>query len=473
MTEPRRTRRIDAAKIRPVRWAWTSWLPLTKLSLILGEEKVGKGLFAAYLIAQLTRGTLDGDLYGSPVNVLVIGDEDGIEEDWAPRLIAAGADLDRVTFDQLDAEQGPLNISRDADRLGATIERDEVRIVIFDQLLDNLPSDVSMNDQKDVRQALQPLTLLARETDTAIIGVLHPNKRRGGSFRDRVGGSAAFFARSRSGLMVARHPDDRDQRVVFSGGVNNAKPPPVLAWKIGELKHEINGRRFATPYVTDITETDLSAHEIMLGRADDQVKAQPGPKPSSMRTEAEAELRRVLDDGEWHAAGDVISQVIAATSCDKHHVTKGRTNIGAATRLTGFGTGHEWYLPPDIEIKIVSTAPGELPKLEGVPAKARQSAAGASSGEARDQAAELPDNVTIDGGSEVEVEPLLDYCAEALPAPACECESPLPQPAADGLPLSCGKCGKAARCHADVLAELANEQYQPLQSSDAMKGTNR
>jgi hypothetical protein len=88
-----RTRGVDWKRVRPLRWLWTHRIPIGMLSLLVGEESVGKGTLAAWLIARATRGELDGDSQGEPVRVLVIGDEDGFEPIWVPRLHVAGADL--------------------------------------------------------------------------------------------------------------------------------------------------------------------------------------------------------------------------------------------------------------------------------------------------------------------------------------------------------------------------------------------
>ncbi len=61
-------------------------VPLGLPSLVVGEESIGKGTVMAWIVAKATRGELDGDLAGEPVNVLIVGDEDGFESVWAPRV---------------------------------------------------------------------------------------------------------------------------------------------------------------------------------------------------------------------------------------------------------------------------------------------------------------------------------------------------------------------------------------------------
>jgi hypothetical protein len=87
----------DFTKIvaRPVEWLWRQRIALAKLTALSGRPKVGKGLFYSRLIAQVTRGDLDGDLDG-PRDVILVTTEDEPGDTLKPRLMAAGADLGRV-----------------------------------------------------------------------------------------------------------------------------------------------------------------------------------------------------------------------------------------------------------------------------------------------------------------------------------------------------------------------------------------
>lgn len=61
-----RLREVDYERVRPLRWLWARRIPCGLPSLLVGEEGVGKGTAVAWLIAQTTRGTLDGDLENMP-----------------------------------------------------------------------------------------------------------------------------------------------------------------------------------------------------------------------------------------------------------------------------------------------------------------------------------------------------------------------------------------------------------------------
>jgi AAA domain len=107
-------RNPDPASARPVRWAWEKRIPIGKVSLVVGNEGVGKGTVTAWLSGKLSRGKPAGDLFGKPSNVLVIGDEDVLDDTWTPRLHVAGTDMRRVFFQHVgDADvdfMDPLDI---------------------------------------------------------------------------------------------------------------------------------------------------------------------------------------------------------------------------------------------------------------------------------------------------------------------------------------------------------------------------
>ena len=64
------------------------------LNLLVGEEGVGKSVFAGWVAAQTTRGRLPGTLEEAERRILVVGDEDDWNNVWTPRLKANGARLE-------------------------------------------------------------------------------------------------------------------------------------------------------------------------------------------------------------------------------------------------------------------------------------------------------------------------------------------------------------------------------------------
>jgi hypothetical protein len=94
----RRVRLTPASTIkpRPVRWVWEDRIPAGEVTLTPGRGGLGKSTFHAWMIAELTRGTLPGVHFGTPKPCIIAASEDSWERTIVPRLIAAGANMDLV-----------------------------------------------------------------------------------------------------------------------------------------------------------------------------------------------------------------------------------------------------------------------------------------------------------------------------------------------------------------------------------------
>ena len=81
----------------PVDWLWPGWIAAGKLHLIGGAPGTGKTTLAAGLAAIVTRGGQWPDGSRARVGSVVIwSGEDDNADTLIPRLLAAGADMDRV-----------------------------------------------------------------------------------------------------------------------------------------------------------------------------------------------------------------------------------------------------------------------------------------------------------------------------------------------------------------------------------------
>lgn len=219
----RKVRLTSAAEIkpRPVRWLWDGRLALGTLGLLAGREGIGKSTCAYWLAGRITRGSLDGEMYGTPKAVLIAATEDSWEHTIVPRLMVNGADLTKVY--RIDVEHDGLvvglSLPRDLIALEEAALSVEAGLLILDPLMSRLGS-LDTHKDAEVRQALEPLVAIADRAKFAIIGLIHHNKSGSGDPLNLVMGSKAFTAVARSVHTVAVHPDDEDQRV-FGTPKNN------------------------------------------------------------------------------------------------------------------------------------------------------------------------------------------------------------------------------------------------------------
>jgi hypothetical protein len=330
--------RADIEQARPFRWLWQDRILLGYLNLMVGEEGVGKSTFVCHVAARTTRGELPGTLDGEPHSIVIVGDEDSWKHVWTPRLHAAGADTDRCMrisradgIDITDAEQ--------MTNLEAFIEEHDVKLVFFDAMLDNIGYTDSWKD-KQVRQAFAKLRQVADKTDCSVLFSMHPNKR-GGTFRERVSGTPAFNALSRSSLFIAKHPTELGRVVMVRAKGNYSKEPLAYEFSIEEIEvvteHVPAG--ITTTALAHIAETSLSETDIFNGSRDARRDA------NSKAGYARQRIGELLADRQPHKSAEVVAQIRSERpDIPLTTIKDAATALGVGKQKVGFKDGWVWQL---------------------------------------------------------------------------------------------------------------------------------
>lgn len=335
-------RTANLERARPFRWAWEPRILIGYINLLVGEEGIGKGTFVAWILAQVTRGKLPGSLAGHASNVAIAGDEDNFDHIWVPRLKAAGANLNRVQY--IDSgPSGVLDVKADSEELSEFVGDLKIAVLYFDQLLDNLGYTDTWKD-KQIRDALAPLRRVAQEADLAVLAAMHPNKR-GGSFRDRVSGSPAFNALSRSSLYVARHPHDAERVVAVRAKGNYAGEAPGFEFRIEETivdnpptKH----RRRAL----SITSSRIVDQRDSLVRTADVLDAKPDRRrDDSQRGVARNALAAMFADGKPRRAKAVRADV-SKLGASERAISDAARDLGLRKYQDDAFPAQWWWAPP-------------------------------------------------------------------------------------------------------------------------------
>lgn len=202
---------VRASDIEPadVQWLNFPYEPMGELIVIGGPGGVGKGLFLADRAARITTGAKwPLSSRRAPLgNVIWCEAEDKLAPTIIPRLIAAGADMDRVTlYTGQQAEEFYKEVKR------SDIIRDNVRMLVLSPLLSFLPGLAESNSELDVRRNLSPLEELVAETMCGVYGIMHINKKSDQTAIQRLGGSVAFGNVVRA-AMVLRAEENNTTRV--------------------------------------------------------------------------------------------------------------------------------------------------------------------------------------------------------------------------------------------------------------------
>ena len=217
--------------VRSIAWMWPGRFAVGKLGLIGGMPDMGKGLISAFLAAAVTaRVDLPcGEGKTPHGNVLWFTAEDDIEDTVVPRLIAAGADLERVkivrTMRRSEKER-TFNLVTDLPDLRKAIERvGNVILVIIDPMSAYVGvGKVNTSSTTDVRGFLTPLTQLAAELQICVIGIMHFNKKVDvTSAILRIADSMAYVAAARHVYVVLEDPHVEGRRL-FMKAKNNLAP---------------------------------------------------------------------------------------------------------------------------------------------------------------------------------------------------------------------------------------------------------
>ena len=188
-------------------------LPLGEVSLLGADGGTGKGIWQAQLIAYVTAGKTSGFFPLPPQQtgkVLLLAGEDDPGKVLKARLLAAGADMNRVlvlTADDYFGKTGqPLTLKDQA--LADFAAKAGPLLLIVDPLQSFLPAGVEMASRNQMRSILLPLKAIAAAQQCAVLLVMHSNKKQGVSDRKRLADSSDIWDMARSVLMMGRSNSD-------------------------------------------------------------------------------------------------------------------------------------------------------------------------------------------------------------------------------------------------------------------------
>ena len=189
---------LTAACIKPVtyKYLWRPWLPLGHLALVEGDEGVGKSLFLARVVADVTGGPrIDGGRRRRPGRwALYLAGEESLAGSVVPRLAAAGADLGKVSFGPAAGANGRCwrpELPRDLHRVEALLKQLRPGALVLEPVVSFFGREVDWRRDQDAHAVLDPLVLLAADYDCALIGARHWTKAASGPALARGMGSRA------------------------------------------------------------------------------------------------------------------------------------------------------------------------------------------------------------------------------------------------------------------------------------------
>lgn len=349
------TVRADKVVQQTIDWIWDGHLAQGQHTCIAGVQGDGKSQLVYKLAAAVTtEGNWPGTDQKAPLgNVIVLNAEDTVADVLAPRLAAAGCNMERVYIVTAVRDKGrkrKFNLQADLDKLAklaATIG--DVKLITFDPVSSYLGGDLDSHHNTALRDALDPITAMAEKTGAAVVSVTHFNKTtKGVSALNRVMGGAGFTAAPRAAFAVIRDAKDKSKRMMLSLKGNLAAEGSAYGMifhietkEVGTDKR--NDKPIVAPFIAWDGTTDMTADEALAATLETK-KAETG---------ALAEAKQFLIDMLDNAP--MLSKDVKAQAADygiaPETLRRARENLGIICRKRAdkFGKGPWlWSLPDEL-----------------------------------------------------------------------------------------------------------------------------
>jgi hypothetical protein len=204
------------------RWLAANRLPRAAVSLLIGDEGIGKSLLWVLVVTYITTGKPFpgfGIPARDPGHVILICTEDDWSTAVLPRLQVAGANLHMIRVICIDKDgSGSPIFPRDLPLIRNADPKPD--LVVVDCWLDTVPASLSVRDAQQARLALHPWREIATNTDAAIWLLAHSNRVGTGTLRDRYG--ATYVLRQKARMTIYAMEDEDGTLLVGPDKTNGA-----------------------------------------------------------------------------------------------------------------------------------------------------------------------------------------------------------------------------------------------------------
>ena len=333
-------------KAVPIDWLWPGWLAAGKLHVLGGQPGTGKTTLAMKMAAVISRGGTWPDGRFAPVgNVIIWSGEDDPADTLLPRLLAAGADPERVFFVtglKEGTEERPFDPARDMPVLRETVAGiPNVKLIVCDPIVSAVAGDSHKN--AETRRALAPLVDLAADRGAALVGITHFSKGTAGREPvERITGSLAFGALARVVMVAAKETEGEDGtggRRIFARAKSNIGPDDGgFAYRLDQVPMP-GDDRIAASVVTFGDRIEGSARDMLAAA---EGSPEDGPMGSA-KADAEAFLLDVLLNDPTPTKQ--VKAAAAEAGLAWATVRRAKDTLKVVARKEGMDGGWLWSLP--------------------------------------------------------------------------------------------------------------------------------
>jgi putative DNA primase/helicase len=357
--------RFSTRKAVPIRWLWPGYLAEGKLTMLNGEPGHGKSLVTIDIAARITTAKQWPDGTPNelpPSDVLLMTEEEDADDTILPRFQTAGGDPKRLASLTINNGDGTFSIEKDADRLEKLIKGGAFKLIILDPVIDYTRAKQNMDEE--VRPVLNRLVKLARETNVAVLGVNHLNKKVDLSAVHRVAGARAWVSVARLNFLLGKGDDSNGLRHICPLKMN------VAADSGASLDYKIESERLDIPDDRDGIHISVATSQprvMWQGKGTATIETITKAQMTSKEELPAVEwLRDYLSDGQWHPTKRTHEDAQKDVGISPATLKRAKDKLGVESRLVGMPAKGEWRLPVSSPAVPVGSLPSE--RVSGEPA---------------------------------------------------------------------------------------------------------
>lgn len=343
------TRRASTIQPRPIRWLWPNHVQIGAVNLVAGPEGRGKSMVAVDIAARTTTGAVWPD--GSQPEqgrVLYCSAEEDAESVIVPRLIAAGADLDRVDIvDGLGKKDGEvvadIDLRKCLPAVREKLEEADYRLCVWDTF-QSCALSTNHKENTEQKAVVQPLQTMAEDTGVAVLCIEH--HARGGFGRGNPDSAVLGGGLTRTARVifhVIECPDDPEEtRLFIPGKMNNTGKDQDLGWKFtfSEVRVPIADEQRPVPRVRWLEPAGVSLSEVASRLS--------GGGQTTDSGEFDRAVEWLRNNLKEPTAAGVMEEGYKAAGISKSTITRARTSLMIETKRVG--TGWLWYPAPEVTV---------------------------------------------------------------------------------------------------------------------------
>lgn len=307
------------------------------INVVAGKPNQGKGLFVAHLAATLSQ---RGE------HVIYCAMEDDPREMTGPRLVAAGADMGKITFWRFQLPQQMEQVVKLA-------RERNTQLVILDPVAAILGRGVSRFSDS-IRKVTNPMQEVSEQTGVTWVAVDHTLKKApkdAAPLAAISGGGSGIAAASRAAFLFGKDPADGDVRYL-AAVKGNTRPDgeDALVYELDVAEVNLDdGKVDGFPYLLAQGTTQIDP-ALLLEKPDNDT---PGRPPSKRAAASEWLSNYLYDAGKGEGQEPVrAGLVLEDAKLDGRHtektVRRSADDMGVIRTPPGGGRKCTWELPDPI-----------------------------------------------------------------------------------------------------------------------------